>query len=215
MDESQLATEVVNILSKIKHDSLLSDLVKVGVPSLVAIVSAVITYKISSNSSKVNIKLSELTKLHDEKMANLTMEYEKGKIINERRLNLIIEISDGLTNIIDEYEKYLQIISTKKHVESKNEVVSDYLNKEVINKYNSSGEISDRCFNKIYSLALMLSNERIASSLHELRDNLVSIHSECSFDCTLSHEEIFPYKNKLHGIRNTLFEALSNEFNSI
>ncbi|OXX28416.1 hypothetical protein, partial [Vibrio sp. V08_P9A1T1] len=75
--------------------SVVSDMFKVGIPSVVAIVTSWFTYKAGK-------KNSELTRT----IAEMNIESEANKLASERQYALILDISHDLTEIYEQTRAY-------------------------------------------------------------------------------------------------------------
>ena len=166
MDENQIALETAKIVLATKQSQLLSDLIKVGIPSLIAIISGIVTYKISVNNSNVNVKLSELSKTHEEKIAKLNFEQDITKIIDERRYKLFTEIANDLVVIIDSNDKYLSRISTKRHIVEKEDKMPHTLNKSLIDVFLNAVKEKDGLLKKVIASALLTGNKELVIKLN-------------------------------------------------
>ena len=61
-NEIEIAVQLAKLSAEVKQMSVLSDFIKVGIPSLVAIISAILTYKISTINSSTNIQIQKIIK---------------------------------------------------------------------------------------------------------------------------------------------------------
>lgn len=197
MDENQSVIEVVKLLSKSNSSHILSDLIKVGIPSLVAIISGLVTYKISKNNANANIQIAELSHAHD-----------KDKIYRERRHDNLNIIANGVTSIYEKGHRYLLSIAAVRMQEERNKEVSSHLREDMTDKYIELDSIKNEHLNNAISLGLLFGDRDLISKLDEYDELITEIQSSCSFDTELPYLEISKFTIKLKKVRDDIFIIL-------
>ncbi|MBE9490268.1 MAG: hypothetical protein IMY67_08255 [Bacteroidetes bacterium] len=215
MDENQIALEAAKLSLDLKHSQFLSDLVKIGIPSLVAIISGVITYKVSLNTTSINFRISELAKSHEEKLTKLNIEHEKIKIIDERRHKLVLEMANDLAEICNSNIEYLRNLATLKHGIQEGKEIPKVTSDKVLSQYLISTKITDELLSKVISFSLLTGNKVLVSELNVLGLLLVKIYADCVSDSDITFEEVVSFRGKLQDTRSKIFEVMSDEFNRI
>ena len=138
MDEIQLALEATKLSIKLKNTELVSDLLKIGIPSLVAIAGLVSTYFLNKQN---NMKDLQITKL------KIDSGSEKEIVILKR--NLVEKISLHVSRVYSSFSNYgisfgakLELIQQQKDFTQilENQLQKDYLDCGILLDNNHEAE---------------------------------------------------------------------------
>lgn len=214
MDESVVAQEAAKIVLEKQGNQLLSDLIKVGIPSIVAIISGVVTYKVSKSNSEANVKLAEMSKQYDEKIALLNIDHDKLKKNSERRHELLTELIRDVSEIIDSNYKYLNALAVKINGGNVSDEVSDILKNRLVESFNKSSDVTNELLYKSVSYSHLLDEEELAVKLNDLGSFITEMITTLGTGDKekVALEHVVFHKKKLQSHRNEIFKVMKEVF---
>ena len=102
MDPSEISLKIAEITLATKRSEIWSDVLKIGIPSLIAVISLIITYFISKRSNEKDIAITKLKIGSDSKKETKNQEVE-----------LIKSISGDLSKVYDKSSRYTSLLAAK------------------------------------------------------------------------------------------------------
>lgn len=211
-NEIEIAVQLAKLSAEVKQMSVLSDFIKVGIPSLVAIISAILTYKISTINSSTNIQIQKNNKIFDKEIENLKMDFEREKEYTNRSYIIAKELANNASVIYDAIKIYTHSINGLIHSGEKDEV-TEHMKETTVKNYNTSHLIYNENKNKIMSSALLIDDEKIKKNVKLFNNTANEIFSECSPFTELSFDELIKIQEKNEKATELLFIALSSYLN--
>jgi hypothetical protein len=183
-----------------------SDLVKIGIPSLVAVLSTYFTVRMSLKSAKTQ-------KDYDKQIAELNNRHDSQKRISEKKDKLIEEILNGLSEIYAAAFDYLPLIASKREEElGKARVEALKIHESRVQQaYQHLKNMRNKHLSRTGSFVLLLNNEEIKIAYGKFIIAVSDIFVRRDVDTELSVEELVDFKS-IHTPFQKLCELLSEEY---
>lgn len=163
MSELEISIKLAELSAQVAQTSLLSDVVKVGIPSLIAIVSSVLAYKLSVSNASINLQIAKNNREFDEKIEQLKIKHENHKEYKNQSYAIIQELAQSATEIYNAANKYFIFITTKLHLKSLSENISENMETELGKEYLNFAEIFNNNHNKATANTLLIGDKEIES----------------------------------------------------
>jgi len=204
MNETEATIKVAEIALSNARNELYTDIVKIGIPSLIALAGIISTYILTKTGHKKDIKI--------EKLRNRN---ELNKENKDRVGELIKSISLSLSELHAKMLEYTSLLFSKMELENgglifptdKQENLSE-LYQEYLNLIHTSFEIES----KVY----LLGSAEVDKAFVKYQGEITILHT--SFTPSASATQITDLGTKLillRDIRENIFNLLSNEYLSI
>jgi hypothetical protein len=190
MNETELPIRLAQLALDSKQASLFSDLIKIGLPSLVAIVSAFITLKVSTLNALIKI------------------EHEKNLLVNDRSNAIAKELAENVTIGYEAIRGYTYQLNGLVHAKSEGRTPSQYNFNQVSTEYTASTRVYDSVRSKIKTAAMLIGNTEITTAVNAFERSILDILAKCTSNTELPLNEIFDYTTKFESVTDSLFNKL-------
>lgn len=212
MEPNQIALEMAKLALEKQQASILSDLIKVGIPSVIAIISGIITFKLSVNSQKSIEKITILKQNHEAELATNNFKNERLLVADERNHKMIVVISESLAEIVEALNLYTSNLLTKKSLIEKQLPENKLVNKKTIETYTRSSAALEEYSNKIISNSKLINEEGLVIKFCEYKNAITRVHANFSFETDKSFDEVIEMRKHLNGMLDELYFELSKAF---
>jgi hypothetical protein len=208
MNETELPIRLAQLALDSKQASLFSDLIKIGLPSLVAIVSAFITLKVSTLNAASQIKITKNNNNYDKKIALIKIEHEKNLLVNDRSNAIAKELAENVTIGYEAIRGYTYQLNGLVHAKSEGRTPSQYNFNQVSTEYTASTRVYDSVRSKIKTAAMLIGNTEITTAVNAFERSILDILAKCTSNTELPLNEIFDYTTKFESVTDSLFNKL-------
>ncbi|MDF9401815.1 MULTISPECIES: hypothetical protein [Vibrio] len=179
--------------------SVVSDMFKVGIPSVVAIVTSWFTYKAGK-------KNSELTRT----IAEMNIESEANKLASERQYALILDISHDLTEIYEQTRAYHSVLLANIKLKLEGKEVSQELELKLYKNLSSQYETENSKMQFLLSKSYLIGDQELITLVDEFRELLITTMGKLHIDTGLSFDDAVYELMPLTGKRTKIYERLSH-----
>ena len=201
MNEAEIALKTAELLNSKAWAELLNDIVKIGIPSLVAIAGITSTYFLTRASHRKDITIENLKIIHDTK-----------KEVHSRTGELIQSINLGLTELHQITITYANYLWAKLDMSKDGLPFPEESRKELSSQYQKLVDCLHEIFAieaQVYLLGVKRIDEQFVSYQSAVSD--LSIN----FEPKIGLNKMKPLEEKLieiRGLREKLFSSLSEVY---
>lgn len=212
MDEKLLALKIAETTLQNNQLNFWVDFIKIGIPSVVAIISTIVTCIISFKNNKTNQKIAELRMKLDAEINKLKLSHEVEKDSRQKKIILIEELLQKLSETYDASDFYLATLIGKSKVLSEGKTLPTGYEKTLGEEYLRAVEVKNKNATKIKALTLLLGNKDCIDIADKFHRKCIELLSNCNSSCTKEQDELLQYAREIHDFFLKLSSFLSELF---
>lgn len=201
MNQTDISLKLAEIALDKEKTELLSDFVKIGIPSLIALVGLVSTFLLTKSGYKKDLLIQKIKNTHDSK-----------KEIKERTGQLISNITINLTELHSNMIKYSSLLSAKLEVEHDGEHFPDDKRHELSQNYQELLMSLHTMF-EVEAEIYLLGEKEVQKAFTDYQVKLLELHSnyQPSFNPAL-RDQLIDITADIRDLRENLFKLLSSSY---
>lgn len=201
MEPAELSLKLVEITLQTKHAEILSDILKIGIPSLITLCSLLSAYLIAKKSNEKDITITKLK-----------IDSDSNKEIMNREIELVKNVSVGLSEVHNAASQYTSLFAAK----------LDLLRSGLPFPKESEDNLStayDAYVKRLHdnivieSNILLLGNQEIIDAFRAYNSLITSVcTNHAPHDVQIKYNELLNEVNKLNAQKETVFRLLSARY---
>ncbi len=201
MEPAELSLKLVEITLQKKHAEILSDILKIGIPSLITLCSLLSAYLIAKKSNEKDITITKLK-----------FDSDSNKEIMTREIELVKNVSVGLSEVHNTASQYTSLFAAKLDLLRSGLPFPKEREDNLSAAYDAYVKrLHDNIV--IESNILLLGNQEIIDAFRAYHSLITSVcTNHAPHDVQIKYNDLLNEVNKLNAQKETVFRSLSARY---